>query len=501
MANPACRLATAEPADGGCRPGKVGQGQRREPFDAARFYNAAVSIKSTERSERGVRSTGVRIQPYLFLVLEGGRVQAGGMRIALSGIRSLRIGRGAAREFLRGEHSTLSVPDARMSTSHVCIARQDRGYLVQDEGSTNGTLVNGEAVTIRLLRDGDALEFGQTLFLYREIEEEHHIVACDKNATDVAALSGLTTLDPNLERQHERVVRMATSTLSMLLLGETGTGKEVVSREIHALSKRPGPFVAVNCGALPANLVESALFGHVRGAFSGAVRDEPGLVRAADSGTLLLDEVGDLPPSSQAALLRVLQEQEVLPVGGTRPVPIDVRVLAATHMPLDELIERGTFRRDLYARLAGYTFHLAPLRDRRVDLGLLIAALVASGKVAMPQALRVHREAARALVRHDWPLNIRELEQCLRAAILLVEDNVITIEHLPETVASALASESLLEDESPHKDVELRRELLVRMVDAKGNLSEVARTMGKARRQIQRWTHRFGIDPESFREH
>src|SRR5262249_4252107 len=161
--------------------------------------------------------------------------------------------------------------------------------------------------------------------------------------------------------------------LSILLLGETGTGKEVLARSLHALSQRPGPFIAVNCGAIPENLVEGQLFGHVRGAFSGALKDEPGLVRAAQGGTLLLDEIGDLPASSQAALLRVLQESEVRPVGSTQTVKVDVRIIAATHRPLESLIKGNAFRHDLYARLAGFRFELAPLRKRKVDLGLLIA--------------------------------------------------------------------------------------------------------------------------------
>jgi transcriptional regulator with PAS, ATPase and Fis domain len=258
--------------------------------------------------------------------------------------------------------------------------------------------------------------------------------------------------------------------------------------------------VAINCGAIPQNLVESQLFGHVRGAFSGAMKDEPGLVRSAQFGTLLLDEIGDLPASSQAALLRVLQEGEVLPVGSTKSTKVDIRVVAATHMPLESLIEKGAFRRDLYARLAGFSFALTPLRERRADLGLLVAALVAAGRVDNSRALRMDPEAARALVRYDWSMNVRELEQCLRAASVLANDDIITIDDLPAPVASALGLSYTLEDDAPdERDEELRRELLVRMADAKGNVSEVARALGKARQQVQRWVRRFGIDPDAYR--
>lgn len=455
----------------------------------------------TERTPSGGRVRGVRIEPYLFLVIEGARLEAGGMRIALAGIELLQIGRGDARRLLPATdgRQALEVPDSRMSGTHARILRKDGALHAEDAGSTNGTLVNGEALTSHPLHDGDIIELGQTLFLYREIEEDApgRVKGLDPSAAGPVE-PGLETLDPNLARQFERLARVAASPLSILLLGETGTGKEVLARAVHALSRRPGPFVAINCGAIPQNLVESQLFGHVRGAFSGALKDEPGLVRSAQFGTLLLDEIGDLPTSSQAALLRVLQEGEVLPVGSTKSTKVDIRVIAATHMPLENLIEKGLFRRDLYARLAGYSFALTPLRDRRVDIGLLVAALLAAGRVG-GRELRMHHEAARALVRYDWPMNVRELEQCLRAASVLADDDVITADDLPPTVAAALGA-SYLDDDAPDaRDEELRRELLVRMADAKGNVSEVARAYGKARQQIQRWLRKFGIDPEAYR--
>jgi transcriptional regulator with PAS, ATPase and Fis domain len=361
--------------------------------------------------------------------------------------------------------------------------------------------VNGEAVTSpRAIRDGDVLELGQTLLLFREIEESAPGKAVDLDPGALPRKPGFATLDPNLARRLDRLALVAPTPLSILLLGDTGTGKEVLARAIHALSRRPGPFVAVNCGAIPGNLVESHLFGHVRGAFSGALRDEPGLVRSAHSGTLLLDEIGDLPGSAQASLLRVLQENEVLPVGSARPAPVDVRVLAATHRPLEELVERGEFRRDLYARLAGYTFGLAPLRERLVDLGLLVAALLSSERLGARTDLRLHRKAARAMLRYDWPMNVRELEQCLRAAAALAENGLITVDDLPGAIAAALGPDGDAEDDTPEaRDEELRRELLVQLADAKGNLSEVARAMGKARQQIQKWVRRFAIDPRAYR--
>jgi transcriptional regulator with PAS, ATPase and Fis domain len=458
----------------------------------------------------------MRPEPYVFVVLEGARLDAGGLRIALGGVRSLQIGRGEARAVtpVSGEAQVLEIPDPRMSGTHARIVRDGAAIVVTDAGSTNGTRVNGAPIARHALCDGDVLELGNTIFMYREIEEESGVRAGSLDAgAGTAVQPGFTTLDPELARRLDRLARVAPSALSILLLGETGTGKEVLARGLHALSDRPGPFIAVNCGAIPQNLVESQLFGHVRGAFSGALRDEPGLVRAAQHGTLLLDEIGDLPASSQAALLRVLQEGEVLPVGSTRATAVDVRVVAATHMPLDDLVEHGAFRRDLYARLAGYTFALAPLRDRRVDLGVLIAALRAAGKLGPRRDLRIQGDAACALVRHTWPLNIRELEQCLHAAHLLAETDLITLEDLPPAVLEATdlagaapPSGSMLDDVAPDAavplavGVDLRARIVALLAHHDGNLSAVARELRTSRSQLYRLMTRHGVswrDPDA----
>jgi len=403
------------------------------------------------------------------------------------------------------------VADARMSGQHARIHRQGGptgAWVLTDLGSTNGTWLNGAPLGRDVpapLADEDVIAVGHSLFLYRALVDDEGGAAGDRDTADLDSLPpGMATLDPLLARRLTRLERVAASTLSLLLVGETGTGKEVLARAVHTLSGRPGPFVAVNCGAIPHNLVEAHLFGHVRGAFSGAVRDEAGHVRAAQFGTLLLDEIGDLPPSAQAALLRVLQEGEVVPVGSAQPIKVDVRVLGATHRPLEKLVEEGTFRRDLYARLAGYVFALAPLRERICDLGLLLGSFLARGKLTPPAsgALRLHHEAARALLAYDWPMNVRELEQCLRASAVLAEEGTIQLADLPAAVAAALAEEPEPAPggaEADARDEALRRDLLVRLSDAQGNVSEVARAMGKARQQVQRWLRRFRIDPEAYK--
>jgi DNA-binding NtrC family response regulator len=259
--------------------------------------------------------------------------------------------------------------------------------------------------------------------------------------------------------------------------------------------------VPVNCGAISASLLESQLFGHVKGSFTGAGRDEPGFVRASDGGTLFLDEIGDLPLAAQAALLRVIQEREVVPVGSTRAVKVDLRVLAATHRRIDHLAVRGEFRSDLYARLAGHVHHLAPLRDRREDIGIIIASLLERAAPGSAAELRLSPEAGRALLRHDWPLNVRELEQALARALVLAEDGVVRSVHLARPPDGADPPAADADDEAPPGVNEAEVEATLRRLLERhhGNVSEVARAMGKGRMQIHRWLKRYGIDAERFR--
>ena len=468
-----------------------------------------VESRSTERTPPRRRRRGARVEPYLFVAIEGARLEAGGLRVALLDLAALRIGRGAARGLsAEAGGAALEIPDAQMSGSHARIVREAGQLIVEDAGSMNGTRINGEPVGRHALRDGDILELGQTLLVYREIDDEP---PGGPRSLDSSALAGLepgfATLDPALARRLDRLARVAPSLLSVLLLGETGTGKEMLSRGLHTMSGRPGRFVAVNCGAIPQNLVESHLFGHVRGAFSGALRDEPGLVRSAHDGTLLLDEIGDLPASSQAALLRVLQDGEVRPVGSAQSTKVDVRVIAATHRPLEDLVEQGTFRRDLYARLAGYTFTLPPLRERRVDLGLLIAALLTSGKLGPPRDVCLHADAARALLRHDWPMNVRELEQCMRAAYVLADDGIITAEDLPTALlapgpataaaAAVAATDEATDDEPAAARGDPRARIEALFAEHDGNVSAVARELRTSRSQLRRLMARYGIAGKS----
>ena len=223
---------------------------------------------------------------------------------------------------------------------------------------------------------------------------------------------------------------------TVLIQGESGTGKEVIARYIHNLSSRnDGPFMSINCGALPENLLESELFGHVKGSFTGAVRDKQGLFAAARGGSFFLDEVGEMPASLQVKLLRVLQEREAIPVGATEAIPVDVRIIAATNRELEEEIRRGNFRSDLFYRLNVIAINLPPLRERRDDLLLLIEALLqnlATETGTEPKALAA--EALDAVMVYEWPGNVRELDNALEHAVVLTRGNLIEASSLPERI-------------------------------------------------------------------
>jgi two-component system response regulator HydG len=230
--------------------------------------------------------------------------------------------------------------------------------------------------------------------------------------------------------------QVAPTESTVLLLGESGTGKEVIARYIHELSDRSdGPFFSINCGALPESLLESELFGHVKGSFTGAVRDKEGMFAAARGGTFFLDEIAEMQPSTQVKLLRVLQERETLPVGGTQAIPVDVRVIAATNRDLDEEMRRGTFRSDLYYRLNVISIRLPPLRERREDVPLL--AEVFLQRFAQERdcaATHLTHDAHEAVMAYDWPGNVRELENALEHAVLLSEGAEVGTAALPERV-------------------------------------------------------------------
>ncbi len=411
----------------------------------------------------------------------------------LTGLDVVTVGRGDQRGFSRsGRTLAIALADPWMSGSHARLAFALGRWTVEDAGSKNGTRVNGVRIDRQVLVDRDVLEIGHSYFVFRAavttaIEQPDDVDL----AHERPPARGLATLVPALAQTFAGVARIAPSEVSVMIGGPSGSGKEVVARAVHQLSGRRGAFVAVNCGALPEALAASALFGHKKGAFSGAIDDSVGFVRSADGGTLFLDEIGDLPLPTQAMLLRVLQEGEVTPLGTTKPIRVDVRVVSATHRDLPARVAAGEFRQDLLMRLGGYAVALPALHQRSEDLGLIIAALLE--KLAPGRDAVIEPQAVRCLYRHAWPGNVRELERCLGAALVLAGAGAITAAHLP----AELSGEG---DADEPGDGGAQRDALIALLrEHRGNVTAVGRALGKAPVQIRRWMKRWSLDPDSFR--
>jgi sigma-54 dependent transcriptional regulator, acetoin dehydrogenase operon transcriptional activator AcoR len=451
----------------------------------------------TTSAPTGWNDAAPAARPFLFLVLESAQPMASAARFALDGARTVRfVGRAAKREVDRSQpdHIDIRVPDPFMSRDHALLTCEEGGRWTFTDRSKNGSRLNGAVVHHRTaeLVDGDLLELAHTFLIFRAALPCPASVG-DLDAADAQpAAPGLLTLLPALQHVFGQLEHVARSQLPVIIQGESGTGKEVVARAISALSQRKGAFIGLNCAAVPESLIESELFGYRKGAFSGATEDRQGLIRAADQGTLFLDEIGEMSLALQVKLLRVLQEREVMPLGGTRPASVDIQVIAATNHDLTELVELGRFRPELFARLAGFQVDLPPLRERREDLGLLIASL-------LPRAthnchhLRIDVGAARILFQRPWNLNIRELERTLGRAAVLASGGIILREHLPGELLSRPPGIKVAPSALSDVEQTRRQELIELLKKHRGNLRAVAREMGKARSQVQRWMRRYGL--------
>lgn len=292
---------------------------------------------------------------------------------------------------------------------------------------------------------------------------------------------------------------VAVTDSTVLISGESGTGKEIVARYIHTLSERSdGPFMSINCGALPESLLESELFGHVKGSFTGAVKDKDGLLVAAGAGTFFLDEIGEMSASTQVKLLRAIQEREVIPVGSTKAIPVDVRIVAATNRHLEDEITRGGFRSDLYYRLNVIQLRLPPLRERREDISLLAGYfLERAGTSANGEGhYTLSEEAMTALVEYDWPGNVRELENALERAVVVSKRSEIALDALPERVREVPPSRLVARDLSPNPTMDVvERAYILWVLQAEGgNKTKAAEVLGIDPSTLYRKLNRYGID-------
>lgn len=400
----------------------------------------------------------------------------------------------------REEGQWLSIPEGRVSRLHARVVSERDEWVLEDLNSTNGTWVNGRQISRQRLVGNDIVRIGDTFFrfiaknarwysAYRPDGQVIDILRPVHHKLRNTGLIGGLQIDTILDQ----VTKVAASNLTCLLLGESGSGKELLARALHQASGRKGDFVAVNCAALPATLIESELFGVRKGAFTGAAQDRTGLVMSANRGTLFLDEIGDMPLEAQVKLLRVIQERQVVPVGSTQVLDVDVRFVAATHRDLRDWVEQGRFRGDLFARVSEFTLNLPPLRARIEDLVPLVRHFI---QRSASRDLTLSPGVVAALVLQQWPYNVRELESCIRVAVAMCQGDTLLVEHLPEQYRQVKTTPQMKSlQESAPSESELRA-ILIRY---QGNISAVAKELGKERMQIHRWLKRYGINPDQFR--
>jgi transcriptional regulator with PAS, ATPase and Fis domain len=403
--------------------------------------------------------------------------------------RSVTIGRGRRSDggVPNRDTDVILHSDALLSRAHLRIAPNGSspGWQLEDLGSKNGTYLDGRRVKKPTpLSDGSIVCFGAHAGVFRCVSQEE----LDAIEQDVAKPFGpVATLSPVLAVTLAGLRKLARIDAHLLFVGETGVGKEVYARAVHAASGRPGEFIAVNCAALPSELVESELFGYARGAHSTATQAKQGLVELADKGTLLLDEIGDMPPRTQAKLFRFLQDGQVTPLGSTHARRVDVRVVAATSQVSFQV------RADLVGRLGAQQIPIPPLRDRAADVGALVAHF---GGAAFPG---IEPEAFRALCLYHWPRNVRELEEVVRRAVALADGGKIRPRDLPEELREALESGPRISDSRKYRAAPSRAELERLLGENRGNIAAVAKALGRHWNVVQRWLRHFGVDAARYR--
>jgi two-component system, NtrC family, response regulator AtoC len=391
----------------------------------------------------------------------------------------------------RGLEASVLIDHPSVSRVHARVCVKPGLLTLEDLASANGTRVSGRAVppnTAIPVQVGDAIELGDAVVVI-----QHGHVQRTARPKEVLRLGQ----SPPMQEVERLVERIAPGTISVLIVGETGSGKEVVADAIHRRSKRATkPFVRLNCAAVAEQLLESEWFGHERGAFTGALQAKPGLLETADGGTVLLDEVGELPLNLQAKLLRVLEERSMLRVGGVKPRRIDVRFLAATNRDIEAEVARGSFRQDLYFRLNGVTLRLPPLRERREEIAALARLFIAEqSDLGRGKAPALAPEALSWLEAHPFPGNVRELKNMMERAVLLTTSDTITLKELP-TRSTRAASEPPPPPSRALKDavaeVEKQR-VLDALAEAGGNQKRAAELLGVSRGTLLSRLDAFGI--------
>ena len=391
--------------------------------------------------------------------------------------------------------------------------RDVEGRFLLDSGNVVETTGAGQEPQQRLfyrstasVRDGHGEEIG-SLVLYRDVSKE---IEAEKMRAEVLRLrtelettssfTGIVGSSPGMQRVYALMKQVAEGEIAVLIRGESGTGKELVAKSIHLNSPRKqGPFVALNCAAIPEALIESELFGHEQGAFTGATEQRRGAFESSNGGTILLDEIGDMPYVLQGKLLRVLQEREIQRVGGAASIPVDIRVMTATNKDIELLVRKGEFRQDLFYRVAAFPIEIPPLRERREDIPLLARHFLDKHAERADKSISgVSTAALRLLLQHDWPGNVRELENAIERAVLLETDAVLQASSLPLQLSPAVAAgsdHSTLAAVLPLAEVE-RRALIHALEVADNNVTQAAQALGINRATLHRKLKRFNLSKD-----
>ena len=448
----------------------------------------------------GGRATSARLRRCRVEVVSG--ADAGLVRDIEASV--IRIG---AR---RGNDVQLT--DSKVSGLHCEIRLDDRGYRLRDLDSTNGTFVSGLRINDVYIQPGTQIAIGGTRMKFEPLGDSVEV-----ELSDTDRFGSMIGRSVKMRELFARLEKLAKSDATVLVTGETGAGKELVAEALHDHSPRKdGPFVVLDCGSIPPNLIESELFGHERGAFTGATSSYAGAFERAHRGTVFLDEIGELPLAMQPKLLRVLERKEVRRVGGTNTIEVDLRIVAATNRDLGVEVNRGRFREDLYYRLAVARVHVPPLRERKDDLPLLIEHILETTPGG--ETASIAQETIDLMMKHDWPGNVRELRNVIERAVLLAEapDSEDSLRRAPassvkqepsitvtpsQTATSADASMTVPVDVSvPFKNAkqnvisEFEKRYISRLLaQLDGNISAAARAAGIDRMSIHKMLHRLGL--------
>lgn len=415
--------------------------------------------------------------------------------------KSVKIGK-------KSDNDIVVVIDKTISRNHAEIQlTNDNQYLIKDLNSTNGTLINGMKVKEAFLSQGDLIQVGETSIEFQTYDEKVQIEPSDKNS-----FGSLVGRSRKMRQIFGLLERISPSQATVIIEGETGTGKELVAQAIHANSLRKDkPFIVFDCSAVAPNLIESELFGHTKGSFTGAVKDRMGAFEAANGGTIFLDEIGELTIDLQPKLLRALEQREIKRVGSTQAAKIDVRVVCATNRNLKDEVEKGQFREDLYYRLSVVKIQVPPLRERLEDIPLIVEKLLANARYNRKPdgtyyVTRVEDDALKILQRYQWPGNVRELNNIIERAVSFAQEGVIRGVDLTfvfsevESGEEATVRMNMVDVDKPFKEAKqavvesFEKEYLQELLEKfKGNVSKAAREAKIDRKHLRNLLIKYGL--------